>query len=99
MVLSKQLGNCMRSALGMPFVGADELTSFFRRQQSVRSTVGLAEHSNVMGKVLVSSYLRPRAAWLVFRRIRPPKPTRMRIAGVRTQLGGWSLTPSADEYG
>jgi hypothetical protein len=72
----------------MPFVGAHALPRFSNVCRVSVRLLGLAEHSNVMGKVLVSSYLRERGAWLVFRRTGIPKAGRARIAGGANTLGG-----------
>jgi len=55
---------------------------------SIRSAVGLAEHSNVMGKVLASSYFRREALGLCSDVSGPPKPARTRIAGSADTAGG-----------
>jgi hypothetical protein len=48
--------------------------AFPRVRDRAAGGVDPAEHSNVMGKVLVSSYLRESGAWLLFRRTRTSVP-------------------------
>jgi hypothetical protein len=61
----RESSNILTDALPMPGEG---LAAVPRVRDRSAGGVDLAEHSNVTGKALVSSYLRERGAWLLFRR-------------------------------